>query len=142
MEDYIKIIIARKVLDKWKFSKDGSNFDETLFDQIKNFSTLDAFFEYLVSSKNMSLRFLPIYYQQNVLFNKRLLSKNPKLINEIYNFNFFVYQEILKLINPERFYKRCKFELIPQVKRDILLLMGKPNDEAMQQVLIKKKSGN
>lgn len=117
-------IIAKNTLLKCMNSSGWKHQDEDLISHIGSFETLDAFLEYLVLSKNAPLNCLPVSYTQNKEFLFKLLNKKQSLINEVYSVNYYAYQEILMQLDLNKFLKRCKFALLPQIKRDINFLLG------------------
>lgn len=120
----VEKIVAKNTLLKCNNSPNWKYKNENLFTLIGSFETLDAFFEYLVLSKDAPLNCLPISYVQNKVFLIKLLNKKQALINEIYSVNYYAYQDILTQLDLNKFLKRCKFALLPQIKRDINFLLG------------------
>ncbi len=116
-------IIAKNVILKCINSHEWKHQNEDLISHIGSFETLDAFFEYLVLSKDVPLNCLPHSYIQNKDFLLKLLAKKQALINEIYQVNFYIYRDILPELELNKFLKRCKFALLPQIKRDINFLL-------------------
>lgn len=122
-------IIAKSVLLKYMYSTDWKHTEDNIISLIDNFETLDAFVEYLVLRKNAPLYCLPSNYIQNKEFLLNLINRKQCLINEIYELNYSAYRKILNELDLKKFLKRCKFALLPQIKRDISILV---NANAMQ----------
>ena len=129
-------IIAKNTLLKCTNSGNWKHKNEDLTSHIGSFETLDAFFEYLVLSKDAPLNCLPSSYVQNRQFLTKLLNKKQSLINEIYSINYYAYQDILTQLDLNKFLKRCKFALLPQIKRDINFLLGnKPEQDEISELI-------
>lgn len=121
--------LAANTLTKWKASaKNWNDANEQLYAEIANFANLESFFEYIVISKHAPLNCLPLEYQNNINFLRKLINKKYTLINEIYQLNYCTYIEILRGLDLEKFAKRCKVGVKQAIRNDIMQRIGKRDD--------------
>ncbi len=118
---------ATEIIRQWYFYADeNAIIDEN---QLDNYKNLADFCEDILINYNAPLIIIPSKIRTNQKFLSSVLKRKPCLINDLYELEFFAFQEYLKSIDLHKYLIKCKFKLSSGVKKEIKKLMALQTQE-------------
>ena len=117
---------AKKIIKKWYLYADENYVIEEK--KLNNYDTLTEFCKDILLNYYAPLEIIPSAIRTNQEFLISVLKRKPSLINELYEVEYFAFQEFIKSVDLHKFLLKCKFKLSPAVKQEIKNQLAKTSN--------------